>query len=64
MVTVDQIVTGTGANIASVEEHFVGIIEALEESAINTPLRVAHFIAQCAHESALFSTTEENLNYS
>ena len=31
---------------------------------INTDLRVAHFLAQCAHESMGFRATEENLNYS
>lgn len=31
---------------------------------INTALRLAHFLAQCAHESAEFKATEENLNYS
>ena len=30
----------------------------------NTPLRLAHFLSQCAHESANFSITVENLNYS
>lgn len=31
---------------------------------INTPLRLAHFLAQCAHESMNFERTFENLNYS
>lgn len=31
---------------------------------ITTPLRLAHFLSQCAHESANFTAVKENLNYS
>ena len=31
---------------------------------INTAVRLAHFLAQCSHESGDFKLTQENLNYS
>ncbi len=37
--------------------------QLLPDYGINTPLRVAHFIAQCAHESGNFVFIKENLNY-
>lgn len=36
----------------------------LPEYEINTQRRIAAFLAQCGHESAGFTVTEENLNYS
>ena len=40
------------------------IPEVMEKFQINTPLRLAHFLAQCGHESGNFKATQENLNYS
>lgn len=36
----------------------------IERFNINTTLRLAHFLSQCAHESANFKAVSENLNYS
>ena len=38
--------------------------KAIEMAELNTPLRLAHFLSQCSHESAGFKALEENLNYS
>lgn len=46
---------------AGVSEQIPAILEKFK---INTPLRLAHFLAQCAHESGGFKFTKENLNYS
>ena len=39
------------------------IPEVGEKFAINTPLRLAHFLSQCGHESGNFRVVNENLNY-
>lgn len=44
-------------------EWYNALTKLLPEYEINTPQRVAAFIAQCAHESASFTTLKENLNY-
>ena len=40
------------------------LCDLLPKYGITTERRVAHFLSQCAHESAGFKRLEENLNYS
>jgi putative chitinase len=40
------------------------VVEATEKYNANTTLRLAHFLAQCSHESDNFRLVRENLNYS
>jgi putative chitinase len=45
-------------------DHWYNTLEQLlDDYDINTPMRVAHFVAQCAHESGNFVFIKENLNY-
>ncbi len=46
-----------------VDQWYKAISEILPEYEINTPKRVAAFLAQCAHESGGFIFLKENLNY-
>lgn len=46
-----------------VDHWYDALNEILPEYEINTPQRVAAFIAQCAHESGGFKALKENLNY-
>jgi putative chitinase len=43
---------------------YKAMLEIFPKYEINTPNRIAGFVAQCAHESNNFNTLEENLNYS
>jgi putative chitinase len=48
-----------------VPEHVMTELEDIVNTfQINTPLRMAHFLAQCAHESGGFHSKRENMNYS
>ncbi len=47
-----------------IEQFVAAFNESSDTFHINTPLRVAHFLSQVAHESGELKHTEENLNYS
>lgn len=40
------------------------IPEVVQKFGFDTPVKLAHFLAQCGHESGGFRLTSENLNYS
>lgn len=46
-----------------IDHWFNALSQLLPEYEINTPRRVAAFVAQCAHESGGFMVLKENLNY-
>jgi putative chitinase len=46
-----------------IEHWYEALNQLLPEYDINTPHRIAHFVAQCAHESGSFKFIKENLNY-
>jgi putative chitinase len=59
MITADHL-----AKLHIAPEWLEPLIEVFHRYEINTPLRMAAFIGQCAHESGNFKTLRENLNYS
>ena len=47
-----------------IDKVYPALAAAMEEFKIDSPKRIAMFLAQCAHESGYFTTMRENLNYS
>jgi len=46
-----------------VKQWHAALAQLLPDYEINTPQRIAAFVAQCAHESGGFTALKENLNY-
>lgn len=46
-----------------IADWYEALEQLLPDYDINTPHRIAHFVAQCAHESGEFKFIQENLNY-
>jgi putative chitinase len=47
----------------NLDNWYDALVKIMPDYDINTPLRIAHFLAQCSHESAKFTAISENLYY-
>ena len=64
-ITIEQLAEALPAvKDENIELFYEPLVAAMEEFGIDSPARMAGFLAQCAHESANFSAVRENLNYS
>src|SRR5262245_44588065 len=59
-----RVLTSLGVSDARAERYLPDLNELLPRHGIDTTLRIAHFLAQVAHESGAMSVVRENLNYS
>jgi predicted chitinase len=59
-----QLLTSLGVTSTRADKYFPDLHVMLQQYHIDTPLRVAHFLAQVLHESGGMRLVEENMNYS
>lgn len=62
MLTLDQLKQMVPGN-PHIDHWHEALDQLLDQYEINTPQRIAAFVAQCAHESGGFKFIKENLNY-
>lgn len=62
--TPEVLVAGTGATALRAAQWLPALQTACDHFEINTPLRIAAFLAQCGHESMGLARTDESFDYS
>lgn len=64
MVVTRRLLTALGVSEANADRYLDTLNAAMALHAIDTPLRIAHFLAQVAHESSCLGRVVENMSYS
>lgn len=59
-----KLLTTLGVKPGTADAYLPDLASLLTQHDIDSPLRIAHFLAQVLHESGLMEVAEENLNYS